>query len=130
VKLKVLTPGKAHVCHKFLQDLLCWAPEQFQNLLAMTLNIHVNNLNLVFSTKGTVARWIQDKLKSVRALDMRRQIISMDIGQIKHQLMNIPSIGANAIKGMLTSIHLMKILAFNLQGIGHIMWSTVAPVAV
>jgi hypothetical protein len=46
VKHKVLTHGQAHVCHKFSQDLLCWAPEQFQNLLAITLNIHVNNLNV------------------------------------------------------------------------------------
>jgi hypothetical protein len=46
VKRKVLTPGQAQVCHKFSQDLLCWAPEQFQNLLAITLNIHVNDLNV------------------------------------------------------------------------------------
>ncbi len=46
VKHKVLTPGQAHVCRMFSQDLLCWAPEQFQNLLSITLNIHVNNLNV------------------------------------------------------------------------------------
>jgi hypothetical protein len=28
------------------QDLLCWAPEQFQNLLVITLSIHVNDLNV------------------------------------------------------------------------------------
>jgi hypothetical protein len=49
VKHKVLTHCQAHVCHKFSQDLLCWEPEQFQkdqNLLAITPNIHVNNLNV------------------------------------------------------------------------------------
>jgi hypothetical protein len=43
---KVLTPCQAHVCHKFTHELLRWAPEPFQNFLAMPLNILFNDFRL------------------------------------------------------------------------------------
>jgi hypothetical protein len=37
---------QAHAWHKFSLDLLCPAPEPFQTLLSIALNIHVNNLDV------------------------------------------------------------------------------------
>jgi hypothetical protein len=50
-KRKVLTPCHAHVCHKFAQEILCRALEQFQNLHATPLDIHINNV-IVTSVSG------------------------------------------------------------------------------